>query len=283
MFIQLQRDSVGFQPLAQLLFQWTGITLPSGPTGWSLMASRLSPIFQRSGIKSYAQYISRIKSLPKGHPERELFVSAMSTHTTSFFRESVHFDTLRDAFRRAREPFRVWSAACSSGAEAYTMSMVLEDTRSTFGGEFKILATDLAEDVLERAQSGLISNAAAEEIPTRYRTRFWRPYPAAQALDGIRWSANESIRAPIHWAKFNLVHDQYPRAGAFDVIFCRNVLIYFNQETASAIIDRLMSCLKPRGLLVLGHADGGKMQSREAERLGSAVFSKQAAELRPCG
>ncbi len=270
---RLQRDIEGFQRLSALLRDWTGIRLPLGQQGMILVTSRIGPILSRKGISSLQGYADLLRRLPKGHPDREAFVSALSTHTTSFFRESVHFDVLREVALQGGGTFKVWSAACSTGAEAYSMAMTLEEVRMATGRDYRILATDIAHDVLLEGIEGKISSSMAQQIPLRFRSRFWnRISDPTQEKD---WSAAPAIRRNIRWARVNLVERRdYPRVESFDAIFCRNVLIYFDAPTAAIILDNLTASLKPGGFLILGHAESGVMPSTGFERLGSAVFRK---------
>ncbi len=274
---RLQQDFEGFQQLAALLLRWTGIRLPEGMQGMVLLTSRIQTLIAAKAMHSLRAYAAVLAPLRAGHPDREAFVSALSTHTTSFFRESVHFDALREAYHRAGDTFKVWSAACSSGAEAYSMAMTLESTRRAAGPDFRILATDVAEDVLLEGVRGTISEAMAQQIPARLRERYWTRSAGSEP----QWTAGSAIRKNIRWSKVNLMdRSQYPREGTFDVIFCRNVLIYFEPETTQRIIEGLASRLKPGGLLILGHAESGAMTLGSYARLGSSVFRKPE-QLRP--
>jgi len=272
---RLQQDFEGFQQLAALLLRWTGIRLPEGMQGMVLLTSRIQTLIAAKAIHSLRAYASFLAPLKAGHADREAFISALSTHTTSFFRESIHFDVLQEAYRGARETFKVWSAACSTGAEAYSMAMTLESSRSPSGPDYRILATDVAEDVLLEGLRGVIPDAMGQQIPKRLRDRFWLRKPENE--EQVRWAAGRQLRRNLRWAKLNLVdRTQYPREGSFDVIFCRNVLIYFEPETTRSILEGLTSCLKPGGLLILGHSESGAMTLESFERLGSSVFRKPA-------
>jgi chemotaxis protein methyltransferase CheR len=276
---RLQQDFEGFQQLAAILLRWTGIRLPEGMQGMVLLTSRVQTLVAAKAMHSLRAYAAFLAPLKAEHPDREAFVSALSTHTTSFFRESVHFDVLQEAYRGARGTFKVWSAACSTGAEAYSMAMTLESARTSTGLDYRILATDVAEDVLLEGVRGIIADTMAQQIPQRLRERYWSRQRELENRQS--WVAGQQLRKNIRWAKLNLVdRKQYPREGSFDVIFCRNVLIYFEPETTRAILEGLTSCLKPGGLLVLGHAESGAMTLRSFERLGSSVFRKSEV-LRP--
>jgi chemotaxis protein methyltransferase CheR len=272
---RLQQDFEGFQQLAALLLRWTGIRLPEGMQGMVLLTSRVQTLVAAKAMHSLRAYASFLGPLKPGNTDREAFISALSTHTTSFFRESVHFDVLQEAYRGARDTFKVWSAACSTGAEAYSMAMTLESSRSPTGPDYRILATDVAEDVLLEGIRGIVPDAMGQQIPRQLRERFWIRKPEREGR--LHWSAGRQLRRNLRWSKLNLVdRTQYPREGSFDVIFCRNVLIYFEPETTRGILEGLTSCLKPGGLLILGHSESGAMAIESFERLGSSVFRKPA-------
>jgi chemotaxis methyl-accepting protein methylase len=273
LFTNLRLDVSGFQELAALLKGWTGIALGENPQGGAaLMANRLAGLMGRFGIQSYREYSRLLRDLPAGAELRESFISALSIHTTSFFRHPHQFEPLRQAYLASKGSFRVWSAACSTGAEPYSIAMALDPLRHLVPGAFKVLASDIAEDVLQKGQSGQYTEKELEGVSDDLRRRYWSPVGG-----GTQWRAGASLKEKIVWAKFNLVKDEVHGLRNLDVIFCRNVLIYFDPATVHQVVAKLASSLKPGGLLILGAAEAGAVQQEGLERLGSAVFRKSEA------
>ncbi len=267
-------DLPGFQALAALLKDWTGIALGDHPQGGILMANRLAALMERLGVRSYEEYHSLLRALPPGSEPREAFVSALSIHTTAFFRHPHQFEPVRQAYLASRGNFRVWSAACSTGAEPYSIVMALDPLRHLVPSGFRVLASDIAEDVIQKGQAGTYTEKEMEGVGSDLKRRYW-----ASVQGGMQWRANPTLKEKIIWAKFNLVTDSTHALRDLDAIFCRNVLIYFDPATVHQVIGKLISCLKPGGLLVLGAAEAGAVQHPGLERLGSAVFRKTEGKL----
>jgi chemotaxis protein methyltransferase CheR len=225
----------------------------------ALVAGRLSRRLRALGLTSYGEYYRRITELGD-REERVRAVEALCTHETHWFREPRHWELLRDTViprwkaeaEAGRRPRRVtaWSAACSSGEEPYSLAMLLLDQLP--GWELEIIATDLSTQVLERARTGIYSLERSSEIPAPYLKRYMLRGSGAQ--DG-RMAAGPEIRAPVRFSQMNLNDGKYAVQGSFDLVFCRNVLIYFSREDRAAVVDRLLDRLAPGGLLLLGHAE----------------------------
>jgi chemotaxis protein methyltransferase CheR len=273
----LNQDSFSFDGLCRLMREWTGILVDSGEQASVLMACRLAPLMQELGVASYRDYHQLLRASPEGSSAREAFVNALSIHTTSFFRHSYQFKYLRQAYldhsRHSSAPFRAWSAAASVGAEAYSMAMTLEQARPS---GYRILATDIAPEVLERGQSGVYLDRECEGLSPSLRKLFGRSvrYGANQPA----WEVSDSLRQRILWARLNLTRSEIGQVRAVDAIFCRNVLIYFDAPTIQQVLEGIYSSLKAGGLLVLGPSEGGLLQSSIWEsrftRLDGAVFRK---------
>jgi chemotaxis protein methyltransferase CheR len=249
-----------FALLRTLIYREAGIHLTSAKK--ALVVARLGRRLRALGLRSFGAYYELV-SAPEGADERVHMLDAMSTNETSFFRERRHFELLEreilpqwqreaSAGQRARR-VRAWSAGCSTGEEPYSLAMVLlKHLPPSAGWEIDILATDLSTRVLERARAGLWPIEKAEAIPSEYRR--------AYMLRGIRehegsMKAGPELRAVVHFAQLNLRRDNYPAPHNCDLIFCRNVLIYFDQPTRAHITGQLRSHLQPGGYLFLGHAE----------------------------
>jgi chemotaxis protein methyltransferase CheR len=183
-------------------------------------------------------------------------VEAMTTNETFFFRDKVPFDHFRDSImpeilkaRSARKSIRIWCAAGSTGQEPYSLAMALKEmSAATAGWRIDIIATDLSQEVLEKSKAGIYSQFEVQRgLPIQMLVKYFKQ-------TGEFWQINADIRAMVQHRQLNLLHD-FSQLGVFDVIFCRNVLIYFDQETKINIFNRLAKTMEPDGFLVLGAAE----------------------------
>ncbi len=228
------------------------------PVKKALLVGRLARRLRELGITSYADYYERVTADPA---ERTKMVDAICTNETHFFREPRHWEFLADtvypawqeqatAGKRERR-VRVWSAACSSGEEPYSLAMSLL-TAFPSGWSLEVLATDLSTKILDRARAATWPIAKASEIPEAYLKAFM--LKGFGAYEGTM-RAGPEIRALVKFQRFNLNGDDWPPVQSFDLVFCRNVLIYFDRTTKERVVSRLLDRLVPTGHLFLGHAE----------------------------
>ncbi len=245
-------DFVRFQTL---IHEEAGIWL--APIKKALLAGRLGRRLRTLGIAAWRDYYELVIS---DEAERVRMLDAICTNETHFFREPRHFEFLaervfpawREQADAGRRPHRVrvWSAACSTGEEPYSLAMTLLTAFPT-GWELEVLATDLSTKVLERAQGAVWPMEKAAEIPEAHRKAFMlRGFGAQEGL----MKAGPEIRSIVRFARVNLVGD-WPASPPFDLVFCRNVLIYFDRAVKARVIERLLGRLQPQGYLFLGHAE----------------------------
>jgi chemotaxis protein methyltransferase CheR len=238
-----------FTQFQKLIHDIAGITLTAAKK--PLVSGRLAKRLAHHGVGSYGDYF-RILQREGAQGELQVAVDLLTTNETYFFREPKHFEFLRDevlAHHRAGRPFRVWSAACSSGQEPYTLAMVLADSLGDMPWE--ILASDISTRVLERARSGQYALEQAEKVPRHYLTRYCLKGVGTQ--DGT-FIVDRALRSRIQFAQINL-NQTLPNVGEFDVIFLRNVMIYFNAETKRQVVRRLGETLRRCGHLIIGHSE----------------------------
>jgi chemotaxis protein methyltransferase CheR len=245
-----------FQRFQTLIHQEAGIWL--APVKKALLVGRLARRLRDLGIPSYAAYYERVM---EDEAERIRMLDAICTNETHFFREPKHFEFLServfpswraeaDAGHRQRR-LRIWSAACSTGEEPYTLAMVLLSAFPA-GWDLEIVASDLSTKVLDRASAGLWPLEKSKEIPDSHLKAFMlRGFGAQEGL----MKAGPDIRALIKFTRVNLVGESWPGGPPFDLIFCRNVLIYFERQAKITVVERLLERLDPRGFLFLGHAE----------------------------
>ena len=241
-----------YEFLRQLLKQRSGLDLSADKQ--YLVESRLVPLARKAGLSSIPELVSRLKS--GGEALTTEVVEAMTTNETFFFRDKIPFDHLRDTIlpllmqsRAARKTVRIWSAASSTGQEPYSIAMLLKEKAAALAGwRFEIVATDLSQEVLEKSKAGIYSQFEVQRgLPIQLLVKYF-------AQMGELWQINSELRGMVQHRKLNLLQD-LSHLGRFDVIFCRNVLIYFDQETKIDVFERMARIIEPDGMLVLGAAE----------------------------
>ncbi|WP_312490870.1 protein-glutamate O-methyltransferase CheR [Sphingomonas sp.] len=250
----LQRSD--FDRIAAYVYRECGIRLP--PVKLTMIEGRLRRRVRAHGHSSLSDYCGWLFDADNLATEREHLLNAVTTNKTDFFREPKHFDylvgTVLPQLREAGAGrLRVWSAACSTGAEPYTLAMLLDAyARDHRGPEFGILATDIDSEVLRIARRGVFPAAMLDPVPAGLRARY-----AMRANDPRRSEMRivPALRAAIGFAQMNLMDARYPVGDPMDIIFCRNVLIYFDKPTQEKVVRRLADCLRPGGLMFLGHSE----------------------------
>ena len=218
-----------------------------------LVESRLIPLARRVGLAGIAELVQKIRA--GADTLTSEVVEAMTTNETFFFRDKIPFDHLREAIlpalvkaRASRRALRIWCAASSSGQEPYSIAMCVKEFVALAGWRVEIVATDLSHAVLEKSKAGIFSQFEVQRgLPIQMLVKYF-----TQA--GELWQLNADIRAMVQHRQLNLLQD-FSHLGTFDVIFCRNVLIYFDQDTKAGIFDRLARMLEPDGVLALGAAE----------------------------
>lgn len=259
-------SSRDYRRLAGILENLVGIRLPPGKQ--TMVETRLRRRIRELGLPGLDAYCQKL--FEQGDLESELvhLIDAITTNKTDFFREPDHFDYLKHEAvprlldERTRDrPLKVWSAACSSGAEPYTLAMVLAEMAQSRPFRFSILGTDICTQVLYQAINAVYPEEMVAPIPEDLRRRYVMRSrnPAARQVRIV-----PELRGLVQWMRLNLMDASYPVDRDIDIIFCRNVLIYFDRSNQLAVVDRLCSHLRPGGYLFLGHAEclaGGEIGS----------------------
>jgi len=242
-----------FGYLRKLLKERSGLVL--APEKQYLAESRLLPLARRNGMHTLTELIAKLKT-PQAATLASDVVDAMTTNETFFFRDKVPFEQFRDTIvpallaARAREKrIRIWCTACATGQEPYSLAMALKGMGAALAGyKVQILATDLCAEMLERARAGIYSQFEVQRgLPIQQLVKFF-------AQVGERWQIAPEIRAMVQFRTLNLLADFKP-LGTFDLVFCRNVLIYFDQPTKTAVLERIARQMPDDGFLVLGAAE----------------------------
>lgn len=245
-----------FKRIASFLKEASGIHLQEAKA--TLVYSRLAKRLRKVGMRTFHEYLSFIAT-PSGAEERDAMLAALTTNVTRFFREPHHFDHLRDsvlarlaASVRGGARLRLWSSACSTGQEPYSMALTLlsvipEAPRL----DVRILATDIDPVVVETARAGVYSEEAVSAIPAALRDKWMsRERENGRTI----WRVGAEMRSLIAFNTLNLI-GEWPMRGKFDAIFCRNVVIYFEEHTQARIWTRFRSFLHPHGRLYIGHSE----------------------------
>ena len=238
--------------LRRLLKERSGLDLSADKQ--YLVESRLIPLARRAGMPGIAELVAKIKGGAEALTTD--VVEAMTTNETFFFRDKVPFDHFRDSImpeilkaRAGRKSIRIWCAAGSTGQEPYSLAMCLKEMSAALAGwRVEIIATDLSQEVLEKSKAGIYSQFEVQRgLPIQMLVKYFKQ-------TGELWQINADVRAMVQHRQLNLLHD-FSQLGVFDVIFCRNVLIYFDQDTKINIFNRLAKATEADGFLVLGAAE----------------------------
>lgn len=251
----LMTDS-DFRRISDILLTDTGIHLPKSKA--SLVYSRLTKRLRALGLKSFREYCALV-SEGGGNDERQQMLAALTTNVTRFFREPHHFEHLRKEVlpplvQQARRggKIRIWSAACSNGAEPYSIGLtILSVMPDAASFDIKVLATDIDPNMVAEGTSGVYGDTLLQAVPTDLRTRW---FTARRGEDGKTWAAGEDLRSIVVFRELNLI-GTWPMRGKFDAIFCRNVVIYFEDETQTRLWSRFAPYLTPGGRLYIGHSE----------------------------
>lgn len=238
-----------FQNITTLVKVHSGMHLSESKK--QLVVGRLSKRLRHLNLPNYDAYYDACMS---STDELQVMINTLTTNETSFFRESHHFEFMRHYIlpHAKHSPFRVWSAAASIGAEGYSIAMELDDVLSLRGIEWEVVGTDINTEVIENASQGLFAMRFSEQIPKEYLKRY--------CLKGVgvhegEFLIDDYLRKKVNFSCANLMQAISSELGQFDVIFLRNMLIYFDNENRKRIINHVVKALKPNGYLFIGHAE----------------------------
>lgn len=270
------RPSAGsFLALRRMLHEEAGITLGEGKE--ALVSARLSRRLRALGLPSFDAYVAWLGEHPA---ERVALVNSLTTNKTDFFRENHHFEFLErhlPPLVRARESsgrrtLRVWSAGCSTGEEPWSIAMTLRQLLAERPGwDIRVLATDIDTDVLARAEAGVYADDRVAPIPERLRERY-----LARRPDG--WHVRDSLRELVHFRRVDLVHDTFRvQPATVDVLFCRNVMIYFSNEDRDRLLEKFRRVLSPEGWFFVGHSESLQRRPDQFRFVQYAVYQRAGA------
>jgi chemotaxis protein methyltransferase CheR len=267
-------SSEEFERFRTLIYEESGITLDEGKQG--LITSRLLKRLRALGFSSFSEYYEHVLR----DPTREEFtrmLDLISTNKTDFFREPKHFDFLRDEILPTlvhEKAVRIWSAACSTGEEPYTIAMTLYDGVSNPAQwNFKILASDLSTRVLATAAAGVYDAERVRDVPMELvRRHFLRGHGASEG----RLKIKPHLAAMVQFRRLNLMDERFPIKSPLDVIFCRNVMIYFDRSTQERLVNKFHRYVKPGGYLFIGHSESLQWVSHPFTAVAPTIYRKDS-------
>ncbi len=275
--MQRLSDSL-FQKFSALVYQEAGINLHDGKK--SLLEARLAKRLRATGIDNPRDYLDFILS-EEGREEYVKFFDAVSTNLTFFFREPKHFEFLEkealpEIVERNRKNgtsrIRIWSAGCSTGEEPYSIAMtVLTSLDQPFRWDFRVLATDISTRVLQTALLGVYDQSKLANVPAALRQCFFEPLRDGSSTKTYR--VRDELRKVIAFRRLNLM-DSFPFTGPFDVIFCRNVMIYFDKKTQESLIQKMAAYLHHEGYFFVGHSESLTGLRHPLKYVKPAVYKK---------
>ena len=242
--------TLDFQRISKLIYQRAGISL--GDNKQELVYGRLAKRLRATGIKTFAEYLDHLQRGDEA--EWEAFTNSLTTNLTSFFREPHHFAVLTTQLRKlgSSRPIEIWCSACSTGEEAYSIAMTAVDAFGSFDNPVRIIASDLDTKVLEAASIGRYSRESVAKMPAYQIDKFFLRGTGEHA--GF-YTVRPELQKMIIFRRINLLDIMWPIREKLDIIFCRNVMIYFDKETQLRILRKFAPLLRSEGLLFAGHSE----------------------------
>ena len=262
-----------FKQIRDYIKEHYGISL--GDEKRTLVFSRLRPLLKQKGFESFSEYLDYLATDKTGEAN-VVFVNRLTTNHTFFMREPEHFDFLlqtvlpwiENKFGNTRD-LRLWCAASSSGEEAYTLQMLISDYfEGKQGWDTEILATDISERVLQQATLGIYSNESLKTLPQDWLKKYFKHY------DKDNMITRDEIKKLITYRKFNLMEEKLPFKKLFQVIFCRNVMIYFDNNTSETLVNRFYNALEKGGYLFIGHSESLSNVKTNFKYIKPAIYRK---------
>lgn len=261
-------STVDFERIRKLIYQHAGISL--SPVKQDMVYSRLARRLRATGKGSFAEYLDALEK--HGGDEWERFVNSLTTNLTSFFREPHHFPIFADHLRKLgnKRPIRIWCSAASTGEEPYSIAITVAETFGNNASHVSIVASDLDTNVLATAQKGVYPIERVDKLsPERLRQFFLKGTGSQEGFVSVR----PELKKMIEFHRINLLEPNWPVKGPVDVMFCRNVMIYFDKPTQYKILSRFAPMLQPDGLMFAGHSESFLHAADLFKSLGKTVYA----------
>jgi len=269
-YYSLQLSQKQFDRISRLVYQISGIDLHEGKE--ELVKARLLKRLRHLKLANFDRYLKYLSNDKEG-VEVQAMVDMLTTNKTHFFRESEHLDFLKDEIISglSRGPVRIWSAGCSSGEEPYSIAIILRENIAEIDQrDVRILATDISDRMMEKARQGLYDEETLRFMPGPFKNKYFKKVESGGSR---KYHVNPPLRSMVAFAKLNLMED-WPMSGLFDVIFCRNVMIYFDKPTQEKLVKRFWNVLRDGGYLLVGHSESLTFLTHEYRYLKPAVYQK---------
>jgi len=275
--ISSELKDIDYERISRLVYEQCGINLHEGKK--ELVKARLGKRLREGSFKSFGEYY-RYVTTDDGTAELISMIDSLSTNLTYFFREESHFQKLRNMIKlmvktsnqgRLSEKLRIWSAGCSTGEEPYSLAMTVCESVNGLSGDVKIMATDISTRVLQTADKGIFGKERLKNVPPAILKKYFQM--GSGSCEG-QFLIKKNIRDMVQFSRFNLM-DTPPPNYRFDIIFCRNVMIYFDKATQEALVRRFHQCLNKGGHLFVGHSESLTGLSHELKYIEPSVYRKQ--------
>ena len=261
-------SATDFERVRTLIYQHAGISL--SPVKQDMVYSRLARRLRATGMQSFSEYLNALEK--DGGDEWERFVNSLTTNLTSFFREPHHFPIFAEHLRKigTKRPVRIWCSAASTGEEPYSIAITVAETFGANTSHVSIMASDLDTNVLASAQKGIYPIERVEKLsPERLRKFFLRGTGGQEGFVSVR----PELKQMIQFQRINLLDANYSVKGPLDIIFCRNVMIYFDKPTQYKILSRFAPMMQPDGLMLAGHSESFLHAADLFKSLGKTVYA----------
>lgn len=256
-------EKADFKNVQKMLFKKAGINLSDAKE--AMVYSRLARRIRARNLRSFNEYLALVN---KSESELEQFINALTTNLTSFFREPHHFTALAD-YLRQHNVTNIWCAASSTGEEPYSIAMVVAEAYGSFKTPVKIIASDIDSKVLAKARAGVYPLASIAKIPQHRQKQFF--HKGKGANEG-KVKVVDELRNMVQFKKLNLTDAKWDVKGPIDVIFCRNVMIYFDKPTQLKVLQKMVGMLKPSGLYMAGHSENFNMYTNLVRPVGKTIY-----------
>ena len=269
-YFSLKLSEKQFRHISNTVYRISGIDLHQGKE--ELVKARLLKRLKYLQLGNFNRYLKYLEQDKSGQ-EVQAMVDVLTTNKTHFFRESEHLDFLKsDIFPKLnQEKIRIWSAGCSSGEEPYSIAITLMEALSGMEKtDVRILATDISERMIAKAREGVYEQETLKTLPPQLCHKYFRSLPPSRP---VRYQTQSRVRSLVSFARLNLM-EEWPMTGPFDVIFCRNVMIYFDKPTQERLVRRFWPLLKEGGYLMVGHSESLTFLSHEYRYVRPAIYQK---------
>jgi chemotaxis protein methyltransferase CheR len=273
MFGDMQLTDKDFNKYREIVYKEAGIKLNDSKK--ALLQARLTRRLRTLKIDEFSEYLDYL--MENYEEEKVNFINCITTNKTEFFRESKHFDfmtekALPEFVNMGIKEIKIWSAGCSTGEEPYTTAITLQEYfENKTKPEIKILATDIDTQVLDKAKEGIYASDIIEDIPVDILKKYF--YKGKAGNEGL-FKVKDNLKNMITFLRLNLLDEAYPMKGQFDIIFCRNVIIYFDRETQKKLFNKFSRYLAGHGYLFLGHSENISAISDDFTLIGNTIYKK---------